>query len=450
MTRLRLLFVSGSIGLGHAGRDLAIARQLRDLEPDVEIEWLAGEPARRLIAETGETLLPESDMLDETTCAEAVANDFGLNLVSYVSRAQGAWRRSVAAFSQAVSERPYDVIVGDETYEIVGAMARRPELKAAPFAMIYDFVGVDATTASVRERLLGWRWNRGWCGPQPTDLTMFVGEPEDVPDRRFGLGLPNRREYALRHYAFIGYVLGFEPEAFRDKAAVRAALGYDDRPLLVCAAGGTAVGADLLQLCAAAFPSLERRVPGVQMLIVCGPRIDPSTVQAPAGVHVRGYVPRLYEHFAACDAAIVQGGGTTTLELTALRRPFVYFPLERHFEQQRVVAERLARHGAGARASILDTGPDRLAQLIAGELGRQANWPAIPTDGARWGARLIGALAGSNEPQSRRPHTNARASKRYQPSRVRAALPPQPARRGRPWRDRPPAPRARRPRGMRR
>src|SRR5581483_11384506 len=41
----RVLFVSGSIGLGHAARDLAIARELRRLLPSVQLEWLAGDPA---------------------------------------------------------------------------------------------------------------------------------------------------------------------------------------------------------------------------------------------------------------------------------------------------------------------------------------------------------------------------------------------------------------------
>jgi predicted glycosyltransferase len=44
MTSTRVLYISGSIGLGHARRDLAIARELRRLDPGVEIAWLAGEP----------------------------------------------------------------------------------------------------------------------------------------------------------------------------------------------------------------------------------------------------------------------------------------------------------------------------------------------------------------------------------------------------------------------
>jgi UDP-N-acetylglucosamine:LPS N-acetylglucosamine transferase len=153
--------------------------------------------------------------------------------------------------------------------------------------------------------------------------------------------------------------------------------------------GGTAVGRDLLRLCAAAYPRLEQRVPGARMVLVCGPRIDPATLQAPAGVEVRGYVPRLYEHFAACDVAIIQAGGTTRLELTALRRPFLYFPLEGHLEQNLVVAKRLARHGAGKRCDYAGATPQTLADDIVEQLGHEPTWPPIPSDGATRAAELI-------------------------------------------------------------
>lgn len=54
----KILFISSSIGLGHAARDLAIANEIRKCNPDVEISWLAGDPARRIIEEAGESLLP--------------------------------------------------------------------------------------------------------------------------------------------------------------------------------------------------------------------------------------------------------------------------------------------------------------------------------------------------------------------------------------------------------
>jgi predicted glycosyltransferase len=47
MTGTRVLYISGSTGLGHARTDLAIARELRRLDPEVEIMWLAESGYRR-------------------------------------------------------------------------------------------------------------------------------------------------------------------------------------------------------------------------------------------------------------------------------------------------------------------------------------------------------------------------------------------------------------------
>ena len=403
MTSMRVLFVSGSIGLGHARRDLAIARELRHLNPGVEIVWLAGEPARQVIAEAGEKLLPETAAYgDETVSAEDASEEFSLNLMSMGLRAQSAFKRTVAMFEEVSTKYSYDLLLGDETYEIAWALGKRPELKRAPFAMIYDFVGMDAMSRNPLERLMTYWMNWGWSGgphgkPPSADLVLFIGEHDDVADRPFGLLLPNRREYARRYYHFVGYAFDFDPANYADGTKVRAALGYDDRPLIVCSVGGTAVGADLLRLCAAAYPHIAERVGDIRMVLVCGPRIDPATIGVPSGVDVRGYVPRLYEHLAACDVAVVQGGGTTTLELTALRCPFVYFPLERHFEQNVVVAERLARHRAGERLLYSQTTPEMLAEAVVEQLGREARWPAIPTNGAQRAAELINEL-GSGAP----------------------------------------------------
>jgi predicted glycosyltransferase len=407
ITSTRVLYISGSVGLGHARRDLAIARELRRLDPDIEIVWLAGEPARQVISEAGETLLPESGAYgDETGVAEKAAEGFSLNLLGrFALRAPSAWKRAVAIFEEVSAKYPYDLLIGDETYEIDAALGKRPELKKAPFVMIYDFVGLDAMSLNPLERLITYQGNWGWAGGprgkqhNQQDLTLFIGEPEDVPDRRFGFLLPNRRQYARRYYHFVGYTFPFDPADYSDKKKVRAALGYDEeRPLVVCSVGGTSVGADLLRLCAASYPHIQERLEDVRMMLVCGPRIEPSTIEVPSGVEVRGYVPRLYEHLAACDVAIVQGGGTTTLELTALRRPFIYFPLEDHFEQNLVVAKRLARHRAGQQLLYSQTTPERLAEAVYWQLGREANWPPIPTDGARRAAQLINELVEARVP----------------------------------------------------
>jgi UDP:flavonoid glycosyltransferase YjiC (YdhE family) len=128
------------------------------------------------------------------------------------------------------------------------------------------------------------------------------------------------------------------------------------------------------------------------MVVVCGPRIDPASVPVPPGVEVRGYVPELHRELAACDVAVVQGGLTTTMELTSAQRPFIYVPLRHHFEQNFHVRHRLDRYGAGRCLDYQDTGPDSLAQAIAEEVGRQVSYRPVETGGAARAAACLAEL----------------------------------------------------------
>jgi UDP-N-acetylglucosamine:LPS N-acetylglucosamine transferase len=237
------------------------------------------------------------------------------------------------------------------------------------------------------------RWDRALFR-DGRNSCLFVGEPDDAVGR-LGLGLPDRRRHAAAHYEFLGYVVPCDPAELADRHQVRARLGYDARPLIVASIGGTAIGRELLELCAQAQPLIRRELPAAHMVLVCGPDLDPATVArdigeaGDEGIDLRGFVTDLYEHFAACDVAVVQGGGTSTTELTALRRPFVYFPLEGHFEQEHDVAARLARHCAGVRMTRSRTTPERLAAVVVGQFGAVASYPPIPVDGAGKAARLI-------------------------------------------------------------
>jgi UDP:flavonoid glycosyltransferase YjiC (YdhE family) len=402
-----VLFISGAIGLGHATRDLAIARALRALVPDVRVDWLAADAARNVIRDAGETLLPEAARYTSGMGAvEFSADGFVLNLANprhllrigpglrQMLRFKRDLEANVAAFKEVTHRTAFDLIVGDETFELAYVLARNPALRTALFALIVDFVGMEAMTRNPIERAVVHVANRGWAAlltrvPPVCDLILFVGEEADVPDAPFGFRLPNRRESGRRGVEFIGYICPFEVAAHADRAAVRAKLGYGEEPLVVCSVGGTAVGAVLLELCGGAFPLLRERFPTLRMVLVCGPRISPASLDVPLGVEVRGYVDRLYEHFAASDLAVVQAGGTTTLELTALRRPFLYFPLEEHFEQQVHVGGRLARHGAGLRMSFSETTPSSLATAILANLGQEVSYPPIPTGGAQRAAELL-------------------------------------------------------------
>jgi UDP:flavonoid glycosyltransferase YjiC (YdhE family) len=128
------------------------------------------------------------------------------------------------------------------------------------------------------------------------------------------------------------------------------------------------------------------------MIVVAGPRIDPATLPSHRGLEIRAYVDELYRHLAACDLAIVQGGLATAMELTANRRPFIFFPLKHHFEQSFHVRHRLERYGAGRRMDFDASKPDAIAAAITQEIGRDVDYRPVTTDGAARAATRIAEL----------------------------------------------------------
>jgi pimeloyl-ACP methyl ester carboxylesterase/predicted glycosyltransferase len=395
----RALYVSSPIGLGHAHRDLAIARELRRLRPDLEVEWLAQPPVTRVLLENGETVHPASRQLaGEAAHIDAEATEHDLHVFQ-------AWRRmdeilvaNFMVFLDLVRERDYDLWIGDEAWELDYYLHENPELKTAAYAWLTDFVGwLPMPDGGRSEARLTADYNAEMIEqverfPRVRDRAIFIGEPRDVVPGRFGPGLPGIRRWVAQHYSFTGYILGFEPAAL-DREALRDEFGYaSGEKVCIVSVGGSGVGRALLERVIAAFPAARRRVPELRMIAVAGPRLDPDSLPRQPGVEVRGYVPQLRRHLAACDLALVQGGLATTMELTALRRPFLYFPLRHHFEQNYHVGHRLERHRAGRRVGFEEASPERLAEAIAEELGREPAYLRVRPGGAERAAALISEL----------------------------------------------------------
>jgi UDP:flavonoid glycosyltransferase YjiC (YdhE family) len=201
------------------------------------------------------------------------------------------------------------------------------------------------------------------------------------------------REWIPRHFQFSGYILGEHPRAFGAREALRAALGYRvGERVLIVTVGGSAVGAPLIRRILRSVPLVQARVPGLRTVVVAGPRIDPQSLQAPPGVEVRAFVPDLDRHLAACDVAIVQGGLTTCMELTAAGTPFLYFPLRNHFEQNFHVAHRLGRYGAGRRMDYASATPERIADALLEVLAAPARFREVEADGAARAARMLAEM----------------------------------------------------------
>jgi pimeloyl-ACP methyl ester carboxylesterase len=393
----RVLFLSSPIGLGHARRDLAVADALRELRPDVTVEWMTQHPVTAALAARGERVHPACDWLaNESQHVESEAGEHDVNVFQALRSMDEILVANFMVFREVLESQQYDLVVGDESWDVDHFLHEHPQLKRAPFVWMTDFVGfLPMPDGGEREAFLTADYNAEMIEhveghPRVRDRSIFVGDPDDIVPDGFGPGMPSIREWTEGHYDFAGYVTGYDPAETADREALRAELGYrPDERVCVVTVGGSGVGGYLLRKVIDAYPEAKDAMPDLRMVVVTGPRLDPDSFKATDGLEIVGYVPGLHRHLAACDVAVVHGGLTTTMELVANKRPFLYFPIGHHFEENFHVRHRLERYGAGRRMDYTTTDPSAIAEAIAHEAGREVRYRDVETGGAARAAALI-------------------------------------------------------------
>ncbi|MBW8010309.1 MAG: alpha/beta fold hydrolase [Chloroflexi bacterium] len=398
----RALYISSPIGLGHVQRDLAIARELRNLVPNLEIEWLAQPPVTNVLEKAGEKIHPLSRFqASESAHWEQSADEHGLHCFQAWREMDEIFLSNFMLFLEAVRETPYDLWIGDESWEVDYYLHENPELKTAPYVFLTDFLGwipIDRSKGS-HEAYLTADYNAEMIKqvarfPRVRDQALYVGDYEDIIPERFGPKLPHIADWTRENFTDVGYVIPFDPADYSDTKGLRTRLGYDpDQPLVFYAVGGTAVGKKMLHKAVDAWPLIHRERPEAHCIVVAGPRIDPDSLPKHTGMEVKGYVHNLFEHLAAADLGVVQGGLTTTMELTINQRPFIYFPLKNHCEQVYHVAYRLDRYKAGRRLDYAETSVESLAQAVVETLDTDTSqYLSLAPTAAKRAATLIAEL----------------------------------------------------------
>jgi len=396
----RILYLSSPIGLGHGRRDIAVARELRTLHPGLEIDWLAQHPVTSLLEVHGERIHPLSARLaSESRHIELEAGEHELHAFQMLRGMDEVLIANFMIFQDAVEQTPYDLVIADEAWEIDHYWHEHPELKKAALAWLTDFVGfVPMPSGGDREAFLTTDTNAEMIEhverhPTLRDRAIFVGNRDDILPGSFGGDLPAMRNWIPRHFEFSGYILEQDPATFGRRDELRQALGYRmDERVCIITVGGSAVGSHLIRRILQSFAVVRNRLPDLRMIVVTGPRIDPASIEVPAGVELRAFLPDLNRHLAACDLALVQGGLATCMELAAAGTPFLYFPLKNHFEQNFHVAHRLDRYGAGIRMDYMTATPEMIADAMIAALNRPANFKPVEADGAMRAAKMLSAL----------------------------------------------------------
>lgn len=396
----RALYLSSPIGLGHGRRDIAITRELRKLHPDLQVDWLAQDPVTRLLEASGERVHPLSCRLaSETRHIELESGEHDLNAFQAIRRMDEVLIHNFMVFQDIVEQGGYDLVIADEAWDIDHFWHEHPEFKKAALAWFTDFVGyVPMPANGAHEAFLTADYNAEMIEhverhPGVRDRAIFVGSPDDVAPLSFGGDLPSMRDWVPKHFDFAGYIIGQHPKAFGARDELRRRLGYQSGECVcIVTVGGSGVGAHLIRRILQSFPLARSVLPELRMILVAGPRIDPRSLDVPDGVEVHAFVPDLDRHLAACDLALVQGGLTTCMELTAAGTPFLYFPLQNHFEQNFHVTHRLDRYNAGWRMDYATATPEAIAAAMVAALKRSTTFKPVESDGAMRAARMLAEI----------------------------------------------------------
>ncbi|HEU4733567.1 MAG TPA: alpha/beta fold hydrolase [Kofleriaceae bacterium] len=398
--RRRALFISSPIGLGHSRRDLAIARELRRLRPEVEIEWLAQQPVTGYLQLHNEKIHElskhfasecahfESQSVEHCQPAFPILRDMDEIMVG-----------NYHVIHDAMAQERYDIVVGDEAWELDHHWHEDPDMKMAPFVWLTDVIGyIPMPEGGEREAFLTADYNAEMIERiarfgRVRDLALFIGNHGDIPEESMGPGLPTFPDWTEKNYEYTGYILGFDPAQLPARDALRDQFGYKpDEKICIAAVGGMATGQSLLQLCIDAFPEARRQIPELRLIIVAGPRVDPASLRPVPGVEIRGYVPNLYQHMMACDLALVHGGLTQTMDLIAARVPFIVVPYARHWEQNFWVRRRLSRYHAGRYLDSVGLSSATIARTMTEEITRPPRAYRPVEDGSARAAQMIARL----------------------------------------------------------
>lgn len=401
----KALFISSAIGLGHVQRDLAIAREMRARQPDLQIDWFTVHPASTYLEREGERVHPICRRLgNESRHFERQAGEHDLQAFFALRTMDEVMALNFLVFAELMKAEHYDIVIGDEAWEVDYHYHENPEIKRQPFVFLTDFVGcLPMEEGNEREAFLCADRNADDIEhvaryPWIRDRAIFVGNEDDVPELPFGPGLPEIRDWTKRNFAFTGYALPFDPKSLADTDALRARHGYTrDEKLVIAAVGGTSVGGSLLHRIAQTFPLMKKQVPELHMVLVAGPRLPRDAFPTMDGLDVLPYVHKLFEHLACSDLALVQGGLSTCMELVATRRPFLRFPLERHFEQCIHVTNRMRNYCAECTVRFSDLTARELADKALQTLHAPVTYKPVETDGAARAARHILAVMENRE-----------------------------------------------------
>ena len=290
-----------SLGLGHAARGIAIAREMQRRHPDVYLFFLAGSPALDLAVSHGfdtMPLPPTPEWFHEDGRIHSMRRWYW-EYAKYVRLATRFLRREVdwGRFRFLISD--------GEMASVRLAVKRKVPVVVLAHSIGQRFGGGLATRALEA-------YGRWWMRSLLAAKTVHVLELEP------GIDLPNATYVGPIVRPFSG-----------PRAKLRDDLVFRKKTVLV-APGGTSLGAFLIDEAIRAWRDLH--LEDAQMIIVTGPKIPAPKAE---GVFWKGFVPNLQDYVCGADLVITMAGKGTMSEALAAGTPVIAIPPKGHPEAER-------------------------------------------------------------------------------------------------------------------
>jgi len=359
---MKILWAVSSVGKGHVARDLALVCQLKKLA-DVEIDWLAPDPAGDFLRERGFNVLECSSRLAGSGKAyekvfSGCTNEF--NLMKYTRADTSLHRHDFRISSAAWKDNNYDLVVGDEAFWLLSGFAKRWGEKPSPFIFLTDFIGTKAMRSRPADLFTAWFTNLQFSfshmGP---DIYLYIGDAEEIPDEKLGFLLPGRKKWAQKHCRFVRPIANFDQNSIQDKSSIRKKLDLPEQTRLFTAIIGPEGNyRQRLSIIEQVFEILKGDFSETYFIITCPEKGNKNWI------HYHQFIDDLYQYFAASDFVVSQSGYGKVIELSSLGTPFIALPLDYHFEQEYVMRFRLEHYGTGKLVTMRDHTPQSIAAII--------------------------------------------------------------------------------------
>lgn len=326
-------FFCSPIGLGHATRDVAVARLLDKFK----VTFVSGNAAARLISECGFSVrdLYRPPRFD-------VRNGALQNSSRWLWQYYKYYKECKKIAERIIEDQKPEIIISDEDFASLSVAHRRK----IPTILITDILQTRFTggLASIIEKRMNSSMSRIM---QRCDAVIMPESGKDEGNiRRVGpivRGTESTRDELRKKFSFT-------------------------RKTVTVSVGGTDAGTFLIQKAMNATKNMD-----VDTVLVSGP----SLCTEYPNIRNMGFVNNLHEIIYASDLVISLAGKSTIDEARAYGTPGIFIPIKNHFEQEDNAESEGYTYG-----DVF-----RLESLIAEKI-RQPRSPAF-TDGARRACGII-------------------------------------------------------------